>query len=80
VDDPRGERPGLAGVLVTHHLAELPASTTRAPVPRDGRTVVAGPAGAVPTGAVIGDAFRHPVTIRRAAGRWHATAATRRSR
>src|SRR6204780_2817441 len=39
-----GTHPGLASALVTHHLEELPSSTTHALLLADGRIVSAGPA------------------------------------
>ncbi|WP_040858554.1 ABC transporter ATP-binding protein [Nocardia niigatensis] len=62
--------PGLASVLVTHHLEELPPGTTHAMLLRDGRTVAAGPVGEVITTAHISACFDHPVRIVRDEGRW----------
>ncbi|WP_253774715.1 ABC transporter ATP-binding protein [Goodfellowiella coeruleoviolacea] len=80
VDRLRQEYPRLASVLVTHHLEELPASTTHAMLLREGRTVAAGPVEQVLTSGHVSDAFRYPVTLHRTDGRWHATAGRRRSR
>ena len=62
----------LASVLVTHHLEELPESTTHAMVIADGRVVAAGPAAETITSEVITEAFRHPIDVTRDDGRWSA--------
>jgi iron complex transport system ATP-binding protein len=74
LDELRERQPGLATVLVTHHLEELPASTTHALLLRGGRMLAAGPAGDVLTTELASACFGHPVTITRHAGRWAATA------
>jgi iron complex transport system ATP-binding protein len=66
--------PYLAWVLVTHHLEELPTCTTHAALLREGRVLAAGPAYDVLTTALVSETFNHPIQIRRAAGRWTATA------
>ncbi|WP_225823006.1 ABC transporter ATP-binding protein [Streptomyces naphthomycinicus] len=66
----RAERPALATVLVTHHLEELPASTTHAVLLREGRVMAAGPVGSVLTGDRIGTCFDLPLTLERHEGRW----------
>lgn len=73
LDDLRGRLPGLATVLVTHHLEELPASTTHALLLRDGRLVAAGAASDVLTADLASRCFGHPLTVTRNAGRWAAT-------
>jgi iron complex transport system ATP-binding protein len=74
VDDLSGRQPGLASVLVTHHLEELPASTTHAMLLRDGRILAAGPADEVVTTELVSACFGHPVAVSRHAGRWAAVA------
>jgi iron complex transport system ATP-binding protein len=74
VDELRARQPGLAAVMVTHHLEELPASTSHALLLREGRVVAAGPAAAVLTTELVSACYDHPVTISRQAGRWTATA------
>ena len=64
----------LATVLVTHHLEELPASTTHAVLIRAGRLVAAGPAAQVLTSEHVSACFDHPVRIERVDGRWSARA------
>ncbi|MEV6744801.1 ATP-binding cassette domain-containing protein [Streptomyces sp. NPDC051080] len=70
----REEHPELATVLVTHHLEELPASTTHALLLRGGRCLASGPAGEVLTTDRVSDCFGHPVKISRTDGRWAARA------
>ena len=71
----RAENPTLATVLVTHHLEELPASTSHALLLREGRALHSGPAQDVLTGDHVSEAFGHPVVISRTHRRWHALAA-----
>ena len=67
--------PGTASVLVTHHLEELPATTTHALLLAAGRVVAAGPVGEVITTERVSAAFDYPVTVRRDDdGRWSARA------
>ncbi|HEX9066876.1 MAG TPA: ATP-binding cassette domain-containing protein [Streptosporangiaceae bacterium] len=70
----RDHQPGLATILVTHHLEELPASTSHALLLRDGAMVAAGPAADVLTSDLVSACFGFPVTISRQAGRWTAAA------
>ncbi|MFI9628359.1 ABC transporter ATP-binding protein [Streptomyces sp. NPDC052042] len=74
LDALREEHRELATVLVTHHLEELPASTTHAMLLRDGRCVASGPADEVLTTDRVSDCFGHPVRISRTDGRWSARA------
>ncbi|MDQ3513521.1 MAG: ATP-binding cassette domain-containing protein, partial [Chloroflexota bacterium] len=73
--DLTASRPDLATVLVSHHLEELPASTTHALLLRDGAIVAAGPADAVLTGERVSACFGLPVRVERRDGRWSAYAA-----
>ncbi|MFC9897034.1 ABC transporter ATP-binding protein [Nocardia sp. NPDC127579] len=66
----------VASILVTHHLEELPTSTTHALLIADGRTVAAGPAREVITTETVSAAFDHPVEVRYDRGRWSARAHT----
>jgi iron complex transport system ATP-binding protein len=72
LDELRQGLPGLATVLVTHHLEELPASTTHALLLRDGRIVAAGAADDVLTTELASACFGHPLVVTRRAGRWAA--------
>ncbi|WP_345718905.1 ABC transporter ATP-binding protein [Kineosporia mesophila] len=64
--------PDLTSVLVTHHLEELPTSTTHAALLRDGRLVAAGAIDAVLTSEHVSTAFDHPIRVGREDGRWSA--------
>ncbi|WP_435590661.1 ABC transporter ATP-binding protein [Nocardia sp. bgisy118] len=66
--------PEVASVLVTHHLEELPTSTTHALLIADGRTVAAGPARDTLTTDAVSAAFDHPVEVAYDRGRWTARA------
>jgi iron complex transport system ATP-binding protein len=72
VDELRLREPGLATVLVTHHLEELPATTTHAMLLRGGRILAAGTVGDVLTSELASACFDHPIAITRQAGRWAA--------
>ena len=72
LDELRERQPYLATVLVTHHLEELPASTTHALLLRDGRVVAAGTADDVLTTELATACFGHPVAVTTHAGRWAA--------
>jgi iron complex transport system ATP-binding protein len=74
LDALRTEHPALATVLVTHHLEELPASTTHALLLRDGQCLAAGEVDAVLTTDQVSKCFDHPVQISRTDGRWTARA------
>ena len=78
LDDARGQQPDLATVLVTHHLEELPASTTHALLLRAGRVLAAGPVGDVLTTELASACFGHPVAVNRRAGRWAAVSGSGR--
>ncbi|WP_078630579.1 ABC transporter ATP-binding protein [Streptomyces roseochromogenus] len=70
--------PGLATVLVTHHLEELPSTVTHAALLRDGRCLAAGPVDGVLTSDRVSMCFDHPVQLSRSRGRW--TVRTHRTR
>ncbi|MCO6009467.1 ATP-binding cassette domain-containing protein [Actinoallomurus purpureus] len=72
IDELRRAQPSLTSVLVTHHLEELPASTTHAILLRQGRVLASGPADDVLTTELISACFDHPITIDRSGGRWTA--------
>jgi iron complex transport system ATP-binding protein len=75
IDLLRRAQPSLTSMLVTHHLEELPASTTHAMLLRDGRVLASGVVDGVLTTELISACFDHPITIEKAAGRWTARAA-----
>lgn len=66
--------PDMASILVTHHLEELPTSTTHALLIAHGRTVASGAARETVTTDHVTTAFEHPVTVGFADGRWSARA------
>ena len=68
------ERPAPAVVLVTHHLEELPATTTHALLLKGGRVVACGAAPTVLTAEPLSACFGVPVTVSRTGGRWAARA------
>ncbi|MEU6744443.1 ABC transporter ATP-binding protein [Streptosporangium sandarakinum] len=67
-------RPALTTVTVTHHLEEVPATTTHALLLRDTRVQAAGPAGEVLTGENLSECFGRPLRIDALDGRWYARA------
>jgi iron complex transport system ATP-binding protein len=69
--------PDVASVLVTHHLEELPSSTTHALLLAGGRVVAAGPAADAITSGHVSAAFEHPIDVWYHDGRWAARAARR---
>lgn len=70
--------PGVASVLVTHHLEELPATTTHALLLSGGSVVAAGRAATTVTTEHVSAAFGHPITVQYHDGRWTARAARTR--
>ncbi|MBN6042270.1 ABC transporter ATP-binding protein [Amycolatopsis sp. 195334CR] len=71
--------PGVASILVTHHLEELPTTTTHALLLADGRVVAAGPVGTTVTTANVSAAFDHPIEVHHQDGRFSARATRRLS-
>jgi iron complex transport system ATP-binding protein len=71
--------PGIASILVTHHLEELPTTTTHALLISGGRVTAAGPVGTVLTSDNVSAAFRHPISVQYQDGRWAARALRRAS-
>ncbi|GAA4607966.1 ATP-binding cassette domain-containing protein [Actinoallomurus liliacearum] len=74
IDQLRRAQPSLTSVLVTHHLEELPASTTHAILLRQGKVLASGAADDVLTTDLISGCFDHPITIEKTGGRWTARA------
>ncbi len=64
----------LAVVLTTHHLEELPASTSHALLLRDARAVASGPAAEVLADEPLSACFGLRVRVTHTNGRWSATA------
>lgn len=79
LDDLRAEHPSLASVLVTHHLEEIPASSTHALLLREGETVAAGLIDEVLTTERVSACFAHPIRVARLDGRFVARAQRTRS-
>jgi iron complex transport system ATP-binding protein len=70
------DEPGLALVVTTHHLEELPPSTTHALLLREGRVVARGTVSEALVDEALSSCFGLSVTVGRAGGRWTAIAAT----
>ena len=66
--------PSLAVVVTTHHLEELPASTTHALLLRDGVVQSEGAVDHVLTDNRLTSCFGIPIKVTRRGGRWGATA------
>lgn len=74
LDTLHGAQPQLTTMLVTHHLEELPESTSHAALIKDGRIHAAGPATEVLTTEEVSGCFDYPIGIERRSGRWYAHA------
>lgn len=74
VDSLSESHPTLASILVTHHLEELPETTTHAALLADGRVVAQGQAVATLTTENVTRTFEHPIEVHHRAGRWSAQA------
>ena len=66
--------PELSTLLVTHHLEEIPETTTHAALISDGRLTAAGPIAEVLTSEQVSAAFDHPIEVGFADRRWSARA------
>jgi iron complex transport system ATP-binding protein len=66
--------PELASILVTHHLEELPPSTSHAVLLDDGRIVRSGPTTDVLTTEHVSLAFSYPIHVGQHGRRWFARA------
>jgi iron complex transport system ATP-binding protein len=62
----------LPTVIVTHHLEEIPATTTHALLIRDGAIVAAGPIASVLTSGAVSTTFDIEVDVAHNTGRWAA--------
>jgi iron complex transport system ATP-binding protein len=72
LDDLRDQNPSLASILVTHHIEEIPSTTTHALLIKDGVVTASGLAENVITTQNISECFSHPIEIERRGGRWNA--------
>ncbi|MGC5309807.1 ABC transporter ATP-binding protein [Micromonospora zamorensis] len=70
--------PRLASIMVTHHLEELPTTTSHALLLRAGSVVAAGPADTTVTTGNVSAAFDHPIDVQYQDGRWAARARSAR--
>ena len=68
------DQPALATVCATHHVEELPPTTTHALLLRDGRTAASGAADETIASAPLTACFGMPIEIERRAGRFTARA------
>ncbi|SEA97481.1 ABC transporter ATP-binding protein [Leifsonia sp. 21MFCrub1.1] len=71
--------PELASVLVTHHLEELPETTTHALLIAHGRIVARGSIDDAVTTETVTRAFEHRIRVEKADGRWSARAVRERA-
>ena len=74
------EKPSLTSVLVTHHLEEVPSSSTHAILLREGQTLAVGPIKATLTSANLSSCFGLPIECRYDGLRWSARAPANWSR
>jgi iron complex transport system ATP-binding protein len=74
------EKPGLTSVLVTHHLEEIPPSSTHAILLRAGQVVALGPIETTLTSANLSACFGLHVECRHDGERWSARAPAKWSR
>ncbi len=65
---------GPATVFVTHHVEDIPISTTHVLAVADGQPVAAGPIDDVLSATLLSDMFGLPVSLARTDGRWSARA------
>ena len=65
--------PGLTTITVTHHLEEIPPSTTHAMLIKDRRILAEGPVAGVLTDGLVSDCFEVPVAVGHVNDRWSAT-------
>lgn len=70
------ERPMLTTVSVTHHVEEIPVSTTHALLLREGRVVAAGPIEDAMSEDRLAECFGIAISLSRAGGRWAARTAS----
>ena len=74
VDALHRSRPTLTTVLVTHHLEELPSTTTHALLIKDGSVLASGIAPEVLTSELVSACFAFPIDIEYRNSRWLARA------
>lgn len=69
-------RGGPASVLVTHHVEDIPSSSTHLLALADGRAVACGPIDDVLDEALMSSLYEMPVALERQGARWSARAVT----
>jgi iron complex transport system ATP-binding protein len=74
IDSLEATHPQVASILVTHHLEELPSSTTHALLIAHGRVMASGSALEVVTSENVTAAFEHPIDVEYRDERWGARA------
>lgn len=79
LDDLACRAPHVTSVLVTHHLEELPETTSHAMLVAHGRVVATGTVDEVITTEHVSDAFEHPIRVERDGARWSARALRERA-
>lgn len=67
--------PELPTVMVSHHLEELPASTSHVLLIKEGRVLAAGESGEILTSELVSECFGFPIDVHAMEGRWAARAA-----
>lgn len=77
IDTLEQSHPEVASILVTHHLEELPSTTTHAMLVSHGRLTAVGPVHSVIDTATVTAAFEHPIEVSYEGGRWGARARRR---
>jgi len=69
-----GDEAGPATVIITHHIEEIPASTTHALLLRDGRVVASGMIGEVLTDEFVSATYGLPIKVTQIGNRFTASA------
>lgn len=70
ISELRVEDPELTSVMITHHLEELPSTTTHAALMAQGKIVAQGPAEEILTSENLRETFGIPIIVNYAHGRW----------
>lgn len=66
--------PAMPTVMVSHHLEELPTSTSHVLLIKDGRVLAAGSSTAILTSEYVSECFGFPIDVHTLEGRWAARA------
>ncbi|MGP5049637.1 ABC transporter ATP-binding protein [Glutamicibacter ardleyensis] len=74
IDHLHRTQPKLATVLVTHHLEELPSTTSHAALVKDGKILSSGYSHELLTTQMISHCFSYPIQIEHRGNRWLARA------